>query len=238
MWMIIGLLIGIIGAGTGVYFALYAAGFFQYLGGKKASPSAISKAELTQRLLALNDPSKPYHIIKGEDTDLIAEWNIVDARWYGIFSKNRLSENYRALLLLDEARHSVRCYEELGKINWSAGTNGLEPNVYYQKNTFGGRILYKKERGKGYGIKQLSPVEAGEVYDYNFDVNEIRDPIEATVKESSWEWVPVTGRKNATYKSLPATVMAAKANSAFCSQCGEKVSSDATFCPRCGQKIR
>jgi hypothetical protein len=237
MWMIVGLLIGLIGAGVGIYFALYAAGFFQYLGGKKASASAVSKDELTQRLLALNAPSRPYHIAKGEDTDLVVEWNIVNANWYGIFSKNRLSETYRASLLLDEGRHSVRCYEEMGRIEWSAGTRGLVPHVHYQKNTFGGRVLYKKEWGKGYGIKQLSPMEAGEVYDYNFDINEIRDPIEAAVTESGWEWVPVTGRKNATYKSLPATAVAARVNTIFCSHCGEKVSSDTTFCPHCGAKL-
>ena len=237
MWMIAGLLIGLVGCGVGIYFALYAAGFFQYLGGKKASTSAINKNELIQRLLALNDPSKPYHIIKGEDTDLIAEWNIVDAGWYGIFSKNHLSENYRALLLLDEERHSVRCYEELRKMNWSAGTTGLEPNVYYQKNTFGGRILYKKERGKGYGINQLSPIEAGEVYDYNFDINEIRGPIEAAIKAGGWEWVPVTGRKNATFKSPLTAVPATMADDIFCSHCGGNARSDAAFCPNCGAKL-
>jgi hypothetical protein len=198
--LIIGL-IAILAAGAGIYFALYAAGFFQYQGGKKASSSAVNKEELTSRLLALNDPSKPYHIIKGDDTDLVAEWKIVDANWYGIFSKNHLSEAYRARLLLDETRHSVRCYEELGTVNWLAGTSGLKPTVSYQKSFFHGRVLYKKELGKGYGIKQPSPMEVGKVYDYKFDINEIRAPIEAEVRNSGWEWVPVTSKKYATYNT-------------------------------------
>jgi hypothetical protein len=233
----IALILGLAAAGVGIYFALYAAGMFQYLGGKRASPSATSKEGLTRQLLALNDPSKPYRLTKGEDTDLVAEWNIVDAMWYGIFSKNRLSETYRACLLLDETRHSVRCYEELGSVNWSGGIKGLTPMVHYRKSFFRGRILYKKELGKGYGIKQLSPLEAGKVYDYKFDINEIRAPIEAAVRENGWEWVPVTAKKYATYRQPSSTTPATAEKANFCSHCGSKVRSDAVFCPRCGQKI-
>jgi hypothetical protein len=205
---IIALVLGLAAAGVGIYFALYAAGLFQYLGGKRASPSATSKKELIKQLLALNDPSKPYHLAKGEDTDLVAEWNIVDATWYGIFSKNRLSETYRACLLLDEDRHSVRLYEELGTVNWSGGTRGLTPMIHYRKSFFHGRILYKKEWGKGYGIKQLSPPEVGKVYDYKFDINDIRGPIMAAVKQNGWEWVPVTAKKYATYRQPSSTTPA------------------------------
>jgi len=231
------LVLALAAAGVGIYLALYAAGLFQYLGGKKASPSAISREDLTKRLLSLNDSSKPYRIVQGEDTDLVAEWNIVDATWYGIFSKNRLSETYKARLLLDEDRHSVRCYEELGTVNWSAGTRGLTPMVHYRRSFFHGRILYKKEGGKGYGIRELTPPEAGKVYDYKFDTNDIRSPIIAAVKQSGWEWVPVTAKRYAIYKPLSTTAAATKTDATFCSQCGAKVRSDAVFCPRCSQKM-
>lgn len=234
---IIALVIGLIAAAAGIFIALRAAGFFVYMGGKKSRPDAVDKETLTHRLLALNDKSKPYHIIRGEDTDLVAEWKIVDATWYGIFSKNRLTEAYRALLQLDEARHSVRCYEELGKVNWSAGTEGLKPSVHYERTFFGGRVLYRKEWGKGYGIQQLNPPQAGKVYDYKFDVDEIRQPIMAVVQESGWEWVPVTGRKNATYRRHDPASPAATSRAVFCGRCGAKVRSDAIFCPRCGSKV-
>jgi hypothetical protein len=148
----------------------------------------------------LNEPSKPYHIVKGKETDLIAEWKIVDASWYGIFSKSRLRKAYRALLLLDESRRSVRCFEVLGTISWTAGASGLIPNVRYSKSAFGGRILFQKSYGVGYGIKDLKNLKVGKVYEYKFDVNEIREPIIAAVKENGWEWVPVTARRHATYK--------------------------------------
>ncbi len=198
--VVIGLSAGLIGGGVGLFFALYALGFFQYLGGKKPSPHAVSKDTLYQNLLALNDPAKPYRIIPGDadNTDLVAEWKIVDASWYGIFSKSRLQKAYRSILMLDESRHSVRCFEILGSVAWTAGTAGLTPSVHYSKSHFGGRILFQKSYGVGYGIKDLKSLEAGKVYEYQFDVDEIRGPIIAAVKSSGWEWVPVTARRHVT----------------------------------------
>ena len=143
---LIALLAALLAAGAGLYFMLYAFGFFNYLGGKKKSviPS-VSKRELREKLLALNDPSKPYQIIKGEDTDLIAEWKIADAQWYGILNKSGLKVSYRAHILLDEERLSVRCYEEYRRIEWSAGLMGVVPSVHFEKSFFGGRIFYSKQ---------------------------------------------------------------------------------------------
>jgi len=196
---LIGLVIGLLGAGAGMYFMLYAAGFFNYLGGKKSRPDAVGRDVLYSRLLALNDPSRPYSIHGGEDVDLIAEWKIVDASWYGILSKSQLREAYRARLLLDEKRHSVRCYEELGSVSWTAGAEGLTPRVSYRNSFFGGRVLFKKEYAAGYGITDPATLEAGKVYEYKFDVDEIRGPVMAAVRQGGWEWVPVTAKRNATY---------------------------------------
>src|SRR4030042_922073 len=162
---LLGLLLGLAGAGAGLFFMLYALGFFQYLGGKKHDLNAVSKETLAKRILALNDASKPYHVVKGEESDLVAEWKIVDASWYGIFSKNKLSEAYRALLLLDEARRSVRVFEELGSVEWSAGSSGLVPRVHFRKTFVRGRILFRKQWGVGYAIKDKTPLEVGKVYE-------------------------------------------------------------------------
>jgi hypothetical protein len=191
---------GLIAAGIAVYVMLYAMGFFQYLGGKKESGTQhVSKSILIDRLLALNDTSKPYHIMKGSDTDLVAEWKIVDANWFGVMNKNGLKQAYRALLLVDESRYSVRCCEELGSVSWTVGLKGPIPAVSYARTFFRGRILYSKQYARGYGLRQLTPTEPGRVYEYRFDVNEIRGPIIVTVEDSGWEWVPVTARRQATY---------------------------------------
>ena len=61
---------GLIAVGIAMYVMLYAMGFFQYLGGKK-NPDIppVSKSILIDRLLALNNSSKPYHIVKGAICD-------------------------------------------------------------------------------------------------------------------------------------------------------------------------
>lgn len=230
----IGLIAGLLGAGVGLFFALYALGFFQYLGGKKPDPHAVDKQTLQQAILTLNHPGKPYHIVPGEISDLMAEWKIVDATWYGIFNKSRLKKAYRALLLLDEARHSVRCFETIGTISWTAGANGLTPTVHYSKSSFSGRILFQKPYGVGYGIKDPKSLEAGKVYEYRFDIDEIRAPIIDTVKSNGWEWVPVTAKRHAVYKSQPPS-SSARATDPCCVRCGAPRRPCAKFCPVCGQ---
>lgn len=200
----IGLAAALVGAGTGLFFALYGLGFFQYLGGKKLDPRAVDKQTLRAALLALNDPAKPYRIVPAETTDLIAEWKVVDAAWYGLFNRNRLRKAYRALLLLDEARRSVRCFELLGTVSWTAGASGLVPTVRYSASAFGGRVLFQKSYGIGYGIKDLTAPAVDKVYEYRFDIEEIRAPIVATVRNNGWEWVPVTARRHAVHPRGPA----------------------------------
>ncbi len=197
---VIATIIAAIAAGLGMYFAFRAMGYFEYLGGERPGrvPPA-GKNTLIHALSALNDISKPYQIVKGTESDLVAEWKIANATWYGIFSKNKLKTAYRAFLLLDELRHSVRCYEEYRSVRWSVGTSGLEPVVHYQKSFFGGRLLLKKTHGVGYGFRTKDPRSAGKVYDYRFDVDEIRGPVITTVEANGWEWVPVAGKRNATY---------------------------------------
>ncbi len=191
---------GLVAAAIGLYTMLYAIGYFQYLGGKrKSSIPPISKQDLIDKILTLNNSSKPYRIVKGTNTDLVAEWKIADAEWYGILNKNGLRQAYRAFLLVDEQRHSVRCCEELGTISWTLGLNGPIPTAEYNRAFFRGRILYKKEYAKGYGLKQLAPPQAGRIYDYKFDINEIRGSVIVTVEENGWEWVPVTAMRHATY---------------------------------------
>lgn len=231
----IGLIVGLLGAGAGLFFALYALGFFQYLGGKKTDPRATDKQTLQQAILKLNNPAKPYRIVPSEISDLMAEWKIVDATWYGVFNKSRLKKAYRALLLLDEARHSVRCFETFGTISWTAGANGLTPTVRYSKSSFSGRILFQKSYGVGYGIKDPKSLEAGKVYEYRFDIDEIRAPIIDTVKASGWEWVPVTAKRHAVYKSQPSSLSPGTADS--CPHCGAPRRPGAKFCPACGRSV-
>lgn len=93
----------------------------------------------------------------------------------------------------------MRRYEELGSITWLADLEGPAPRVNHRRSFFHGRMLYSKQRAEAYAFKRLKPPEPSKVYEYRFDVNEIRGPIIAVVEESGWEWVPVTAKRHATF---------------------------------------
>ena len=201
---LIGLLAGLLGALMGIAAIIYALGYFEYLGGKKKfTIQPIGKERLKQKLLALNSPELPYQIKPARETDLFVEWKIVDATWYAIFSKERLSKTYRAYLLLDESRKAARYCEETGSVRWLVGADGyLNPVATFQKTYFRGRIFFQKSWDVQYGIKEDGML--GKIYEYKFDVNRVRDPIVKTIEESGWEFVPVVRKEHATYASLKA----------------------------------
>src|SRR3972149_5600690 len=198
---LIGAAIGLVGVLAGAGAMIWGLGYFEYLGGKKRSTVVpISKEEIKQKLLELNNQDIPYQIKPAEETDLQVEWKIVDAKWYGIISKERTSETYRAYIVLDEDLKTARYCEETGTVNWFAGTDGLlKPRVEFKKTFWRGRIRYRKSWGTGYGIKEDSTF--GKVYEYSFDIRKIREPIVNTVKENGWEFVPVVRTEHATNQS-------------------------------------
>lgn len=187
--------------GIAVWVMLWGMGFFQYLGGKKKSLSTTSKEELRRKIAGLNSSEAPYEIKPTEESDFLLEWKIVDAKWYGIFSKEKVSKTYRALILLDDARKTVRYYEELGSVEWHIGTDGLwKPSIRYFAEAWKGRILFQKSWGVQYGIKESG--EFGKVYEYKFDIGYVRDPIKKAVQENGWEFVPVVRKQYALRQDL------------------------------------
>lgn len=182
----------------GIWAMLFGMGVGEYLGGRKKSPLAVSKEELRTKVMNLNSLDLSFEIKPGQETDFILEWKIADAKWYGIFSKERLKKTYRAFILLDESRKSARYYEEMGEVEWHAGTDGLlKPSIRYREAFFKGRILFQKSYGVQYGLKENKTL--GKVYEYKFDIGYARDPIKKIVQENGWEFIPVV-RKNHALK--------------------------------------
>jgi hypothetical protein len=192
----------LIGLFAGIAAVVWGVGVGEYLGGKKKrSANPIGKDELVNRLLSLNSPDLPYVIKPVEETDLLVEWKIVDARWYSLFSKAGLRQTYRSFIVLDPQRVSARYCEETVGVEWVAGTNGLnQPRYHYQSEFFRGRILFRKSWGVQYALRE--DMTFGKVYQYDFDIRSVRNPIKQTIEESGWEYVPVVRKKHATYKSL------------------------------------
>jgi hypothetical protein len=153
--------------------------------GKKPDKNtpALSVDEVKQRLLGLNRESAPYRIMEGssEGTDLIAEWKIVDAKWYEIFAKANLTKVFRIYLKFDPAKHEVRAKDEEYTVQWRAGVPSLSVSV--QK--FQGQMT-SVEFGTAYAFtEQLAP---GQVYNYRFNTGEIKKPIQDAVASCGWSY--------------------------------------------------
>jgi hypothetical protein len=154
-------------------------GFF----GKKTDKNipALPVEEVKQRLIALNRESAPYRIIDGsaEKVDLIAEWKIVDAKWYEVFAKANLTKVFRIYMKFDPARREVRAKDEEYTLEWRAGV----PSLSLAASKFQGQMT-SVEFGTAFAFTEdLAP---GQVYKYRFSTNEIKKPIQETVAARGW----------------------------------------------------
>jgi hypothetical protein len=189
---VIGALIGLLAALGGVFVALFATGMFEYQGGKKKpGVESIGKDKLKGQIMGLNSPDLPYQVNPSEKADFELTWKIADAKWLGIFARESIKTTYRAFIYLDEPKHTVRFWEAIDNVEWVAGA----PKVHYQREFFRGKVIYQKSAAVQYGIKEDKTF--GKVYEYSFDINQIRGPIQKTVLDGGWEFVEVMMKKHA-----------------------------------------
>lgn len=157
-------------------------GFFGF--GKKTEKNvpALSVDEVRQRLLALNRETAPYQIIDGasQNVDLIAEWKIVDVKWHTIFEKANLTKVFRIYIKFANEKHEVRTKDEEYTLSWKAGM----PSLSLSASKFQGQMT-SVEFGAAYAFtEELKP---GEVYNYRFNTNEIKKPIQDMVAACGWK---------------------------------------------------
>jgi hypothetical protein len=153
--------------------------------GKKPDKNipVLSADEVRQRLLTLNRETAPYQIIDGapQNVDLIAEWKIVDAKWYELFAKANLTKVFRIYMKFDAAKHEVRAKDEEFEVSWRAGVPSLSISV----SKFQGQTT-SIEFGTAYAFtEELAP---GQVYKYRFSTNEIKKPIQEAVAACGWSY--------------------------------------------------
>jgi hypothetical protein len=153
--------------------------------GKKpaVASTALSAEELRTRLLGLNRPSAPYQIRDGtpEGVDLVAEWKIVDAQWYEVFAKASLTKVFRIYMKFDPAKHELRAQDHEYTVSWRAGV----PSLSLAASSFKGQTT-SVQFGTAYAFTEtLAP---GQVYNYRFNTNEIKKPIQETAAACGWNY--------------------------------------------------
>jgi len=161
-------------------------GIFDFLTGTKAAPAGIARkpaAQLRTALLALNHEAAPWQVRDGapEGVDLVAEWRIVDARWYEIFAKASLTRVFKVLMKFDEERGEVRSVDREWTVEWRAGV----PSLALSAETFRGQ---KVEMSFGTAFAFKATLGYGKVYEYRFKTPEIKTPLQETAVANGWGW--------------------------------------------------
>lgn len=161
-------------------------GLFDIFTGTKRPTGDIeprSAAEVRVALLAVNRETAPFVIRDGADqgVDLIAEWRIVDARWYEIFAKAGLSKTFQILMRLDPEAHEVRAVDREWEVRWRAGV----PELSVAASGFRGQKV-AVEFGTAYAFTEQ--LDYGQVYNYRFATKELKEPITQVVTGNGWTY--------------------------------------------------
>ena len=157
----------------------------------KEGAAFIAKPDLTAKILGLNQDDLPFNISIGDEADLVAEWKIVDASWHEIFAKAGIQKTHKIWLALNEGERTVKVLEESFDVSWRAGV----PSISIQAEKFQGRSIGNKSFGVGYAFKGNDPLNFGQVYNYRFDVSEMKNPLIQVITNAGWDFVPVLTKK-------------------------------------------
>ncbi len=158
---------------------------------RPAKGPARPRADVLATLLALHGPQDAWRLAPLSSTALRLDWDVVDASWYELFAKVKLSVVYRMRLYLEETTHEVRTYESLRSGSWFLGFDGLTPRFSWSWRYQAGalNVLWS---GLAYGITRGFPPRIGQVYRFTLDTAEAKREIEAVANRAGWTLYPTT----------------------------------------------
>jgi hypothetical protein len=161
-------------------------GWFDWLTGNKPAPKGVRKCSekmLRTHLMAINRPKSPFRIRDGkpEGVDLVAEWKIVDAKWYEAFAKAGIKRVFKILMKFDAEKGEVCAVDQEWSVEWRAGT----PRLELAASAFRGR-KWEKSFETVYAFREDGSF--GKIYDYRFDTSEIKTPLIEAIHASGWGW--------------------------------------------------
>lgn len=140
----------------------------------------IPLANLKTRLLNLNANNEYPFILREEGSDIVASWNIVDAKWKEIFGKAGLKKQYELRLFFDESKKQVRYREKSTDVEWDASLGAFK----FSKSVHVGKKL-EFSAGGALGVKEDGSID--KIYGYKFVSTEIIDPIFDIVRNAGWQ---------------------------------------------------
>ena len=162
--------------------------------------SVLAMGDVGKALFALNNTDVPFHVIvgDGEEADLIAEWNLADAKWRDLLMAAGIKKVFRIFLKLDHSTREVRALDREYELNWNAGMPVLSEwklNAGASVQVFRGRE-HKKEYQAAFRIEDVIESLLGllggkwvpprPIYEYKFNTGEIKTPIINAVTACGW----------------------------------------------------
>lgn len=163
--------------------------------------SVAAMGDVSKALLALNNADVPFRIVMGDgkDADLIAEWNLVDAKWRDLIRIAGVKKVFKMFLKLDHAAREVRSLDQEYNLSWDAGMPVLKAGKELQAS-FTAEIFQGREHKKEYQtafraediLKSVFGLLCGKcaapkpIYEYKFDTGEIKTPIINAVTKCGW----------------------------------------------------
>lgn len=141
--------------------------------------SAMSIETLKQRLLSMNNANEHPFILQKDGNDIVASWNIVDAKWLEIFGTGGLKKQFELRLIFDDVTKTVKYKEKSSDLEWDANTKVFK---FKKSVQYGKRMEF--DAGASWGIKGNGTV--GKIYSYKFNSTEIIDPVFDVIRESGW----------------------------------------------------
>ncbi len=152
----------------------------------EAGVAVLDSGELRRRLLALGSAESPFGIEEVADGRLVCSWKLADARWYELFAKVRLKQDYKLHLLLVPETETVRAIEVTKRLSKRVSPTRLSIEAF----TFRGWAIAQIQKDKAWGLKELFPLEAGKLYEIDFSANLFRAPVLRTIVEAGWTIQP------------------------------------------------
>jgi len=158
-------------------------GFFDKLTGTRQPNSGITPRpveDVQAMLLGLNGPDVPYVVRDGapEGADLVAEWRLREPAWQTFFARTQLSRALQIRMRFVSADHVVRTLDHQWEIEWIGGAP----------------VSRKHTRGPAKTISRQWTIERGDdgrlglTETFNFDTDDMKDPLRDAVLKAGWTW--------------------------------------------------
>ncbi|HAT6805042.1 TPA: hypothetical protein JAN03_23840 [Citrobacter freundii] len=133
-----------------------------------------SLSALKEQLLKLNENDYPF-ILEVDGNDIVASWNIIDAKWLKLLNQAGLKKQFELRLIFNDARKTVKY---IGKSS-EPSINGFK----FKKTVRYGRYP-NSEVGVSWAAKEDGSI--GDTYRYSFNENKITAPVFNVVKNAGW----------------------------------------------------